>query len=369
MREESGEVAKSNRRPHILADYFEKKQWGQTKSEKQNQENWPNHLLFDQCSPIRTDYFSLEELDRVLQNCKNGKSPGPDGIPLEFLKWLNNEARLYVLDILNTCWELKIIPEQLEIAEVVTLYKKGNVEDPANYRPISLLQSLYKLLAALIKNRLADHLEDKVWKLQYGFRQKRSTNQALFICRRLQDIAESGGSKLTLLFLDWEKAFDQIYQDELVNAVRRMNLPQEITDMIQVLYDGLKFRIKGREGKSTYRPQRTGIRQGCPLSPYLFIIFISVLMHDVHEEVAPKQSPDPINDFTDFNEIFYADDTMIFGSNIANITRTLHCIEKHSARYGMRLNRKKCAHIDMNRNVTLKFANGDKVPQVTEEEY
>ena len=62
------------------------------------------------------------------------------------------------------------MPTQLELAEVVTIYKKGNVEDPGNYRPISLLQALYKIYASLIQIRMADELEEQMWNTQFGFR-------------------------------------------------------------------------------------------------------------------------------------------------------------------------------------------------------
>ena len=66
-------------------------------------------------------------------------------------------------------------------------------------------------------------IEDKLWSTQYGFRQKRSTNCALHITRRLQDFAEASGDSLILLFLDWEKAFDKISQPELIKAIGRLH--------------------------------------------------------------------------------------------------------------------------------------------------
>ena len=87
------------------------------------------------------------------------------------------------------------MPDEMELAELVTLYKKGNVEDAANYRPIALLNTIYKLYAAILQKRLATGLDDKLWETQYGFRKKRSTAQPLFITRRLQDLAETSGDK------------------------------------------------------------------------------------------------------------------------------------------------------------------------------
>ena len=73
-----------------------------------------------------------------------------------------------------------------------------------------------------------------------------------------------------MVLLDWEKAFDKVFQDELINAIRRMNIPEEMLEALKTFYNNPRFRIKDMEGKSTWRKQRTGIRQGCPFSPYLF---------------------------------------------------------------------------------------------------
>ena len=141
---------------------------------------------------------------------KNNKSPGPDGLPIEFFKYLDEHGLNIVLDILNDCWEKEIMPSELELAELVTLYKKGNVENPANYRPIALLNTLYKIYASLIQVRISQGIDDRLWGTQYGFRKKRSTSQPLFVTRRMQDQAEQSGEKLFLVFLDWEKAFDKV---------------------------------------------------------------------------------------------------------------------------------------------------------------
>ena len=70
-------------------------------------------------------------------------------------------------------------------------------------------QTIYKAYAGIIKNRIADGIDERIWKLQFGFRGKKSTAQAMFICRRLQDIAERGNEPMTMIFLDWQKAFLQ----------------------------------------------------------------------------------------------------------------------------------------------------------------
>ena len=88
--------------------------------------------------------------------------------------------------------------------------------------------------------------------------------------------------ELYIIFLDWEKAFDQ---PEMINAVLHMNVPQQTVEKLKRIYENIQFCIRDSEGLSTERDQRTGIRQGCPLSPYLFIILMAAMFLDVHAEV------------------------------------------------------------------------------------
>ena len=133
------------------SDIISKKvQWGKKEEEttikelKQQYNDIPN--IFKNMSKLE-GMITLEELRIVLRRCKNNKSPGADGIPLEFFKWLTDEALQPILDLLNECWAAEVMPSNLELTDVITLYKKGNVEDPPNYRPISLLNVFYKLFA------------------------------------------------------------------------------------------------------------------------------------------------------------------------------------------------------------------------------
>ena len=79
----------------------------------------------------------------------------------------------------------------------------------------------------------------------------------------------------------------------LMNALWRLNLPDKTLNVIRSFYKNPQFRIKDNEGKSTYRRQNTGIRQGCPLSPYLFVLLMTVLIHDVHEDVRTQHGHTP----------------------------------------------------------------------------
>ena len=122
---------------------------------------------------------------------------------------------------------------------------------------------------------------------------------------------ESSGDRLIMLFFDWEKAFDKIDHEELIKAIERFKLPEQVIRVIRSFYENQRFFIEDKVGNSE-KKQNTGIRQGCPLSPYLFVLVMTVMTHDVHEKIKHEINQEEY-DFLNFWELFYADDTFILG--------------------------------------------------------
>ena len=102
----------------------------------------------------------------------------------------------------------------------------------------------------------------------------------------------------------------------------------------------MHFKIKDSEGLSTERKQGTGIRQGCPLSPYLFTLLMTAMFADIHMEVREKCWTKAAEE-AGSTELLYADDTLLIGSKTKPANELLKTIEKHSERYGMHLNKEK----------------------------
>ena len=158
--------------------------------------------------------FTMAELEYVLNKIKNNKSPGTDQIPGELYKWLDVPNRTLLLDAANVCLAKGEMAHHLLQAIVVSIYKKGDASMLENYRPISLLNSCYKIIAALVKERLDEGLDSWLMATQFGFRKHKSTSHAIFMARRLQDISEKSRTASTLILLDWEKAFFIKYRNK-----------------------------------------------------------------------------------------------------------------------------------------------------------
>ena len=153
------------------------------------------------------------------------------------------------------------------------LFKKGDATLPENYRPIPLLPIGYKILAALIHQRLLDGgVDEKIRESQYGFRPKRNCADALSLVTHIIDAAhENRSEKLIMLFLDWAKTFDRVPGDSLLKVLTRFGIPEYVIKLIGSIYEEREFFIHDYCGDSKICPQRAGIAQGCPFSPFLFI--------------------------------------------------------------------------------------------------
>ena len=157
-------------------------------------------------------------MKQTIKKIKRRKATGPDEIPMELFKEMNDDCIEEITKLLNLWWEKEDIPEETLRARVVLIYKKGDSGKYENYRPISLLNSIYKIYAAIIQKRLAKVIDEHLQKTQYGFRQKKSTADAIQLIRRTAEHGQQTHNKLHMVLLDWEKAFDEINREKCLEA-------------------------------------------------------------------------------------------------------------------------------------------------------
>ena len=229
--------------------------------------------------------FRAAELKHAVKRMKSGKAVKSGDVPVECFKAMaaqDDDSFKILLDICNRSWEDKAIPEEWATASVALIFKKGDPAECENYRPICLLSVAYKLLASMIKQQFLDAgVDAALWPSQFGFRAARSTEDAIFIARRRIELARAQRhGKVSLLALDWRKAFDSINVNSLLDALRRFGIPAPFCEMLRGILQSRRFYVDECSETSGLRPQHSGISQGCTLSPMLFIIVMTVLLGD-----------------------------------------------------------------------------------------
>ena len=117
---------------------------------------------------------------------------------------------------------------------------------------------------------------------------------------------------MSFIFLDWEKAFDRIKQDKLLEVLRRVKVPCKIIAAVASLYKRPMFRVRINQVSSDAFPQARGICQGCPLSPYLVVVLMSAMFCDIHEGDSMGCVRQRLPGVS-WDESFYADDTVVMG--------------------------------------------------------
>ena len=321
---------------------------------------------------MNTGHITLKELKHAIHRLKNKKAPGPDGVPSELCKWPNADNRKILLKHLNEYWESESLEDTMNDASLATIYKKGRSDRPENYRPIALLNVTYKPLAIIIHDRLYETIDDRISKTQFGFRKNKGTAQPLFIYRRIQELQEESGLSFHTLLLDWEKAFDKVDQKRMIQAIRRLGIKVKIIRMIEAIYKEPRFSIKDGKTQTNKRRQMAGIRQGCTLSPCLFILLLITITHGVRTNISLQEQIDPaagqLHNIS-LSELYYADDTLIMSSTAKAAETILQHIEQESEKYNMKLNYDKCIHLIMNGLHTITYRNGEEMHRKTEATY
>ena len=294
--------------------------------------------------PICLSEITAPEVDRAVAKLMNNKAVGEDGIPAEYWKAIfssNCEARTWLVSFCNSCWSQQQVPEEWHLARVSAIFKKGDPAACGNYRPISLLNIGYKVFASILLSRLQNGgAESRVRISQFGFRRGLGTEDAIYVARRLIEhaLAWKNGS-VALLALDWARAFDSIDPAGLLRALVRFGVPQYFVDVIAAIYTQRSFVVSEAGRKSELRMQEAGISQGCPLSPFLFSILMTVIMHDASEML--KSAGLQVSVVKELCDLLYADDTLLVGRRGSEVTQFLECVSKVGAEYGLQLHNDK----------------------------
>lgn len=250
-------------------------------------------------SPITPDAIK-EALPRG-----RGKAPGLDNLGKETLQNIPDISLSNLAVIYNNCLRAAYFPKSWKQALQVLIPKPG--KDPSlvtSYRPISLLNLLGKVFERLLINRLKIFCEAHVLPPnQHGFRTAHSTHDPLVKLTNDVNIAKNLGKCTLAVFLDVEKAFDQVWHDGLIHKLLTSNIPRHMVHLLTSFLSNRSAIVKVFQARSRSYTLRAGVPQGSVLSPLLY----SIYSYDF-----------PISGPT-INTELYADDIAIWSTNTSSV--------------------------------------------------
>lgn len=257
--------------------------------------------------------ISLSDLLDFGKTLQPKKSAGPDNIPGIIAKFTILTIPHVLKEIINSSLLTGQIHNRLKEADVITLHKKGEKNDPNNYRPISLLNSFSKIVEKIVSQQLIDHLNTHniLYKHQFGFRKGHSTVHALLHFLHKHEELIRNNKKFSCIFIDLCKAFDTTNHSIILKKLEILGVKGNELRWFTNYLKNRKQRVKNGNSVSEFLDILLGVPQGSILGPLLFSIYI--------------------NDFPQIMELFailFADDTTIVIDDDNNENLTLNANEK-----------------------------------------
>lgn len=231
---------------------------------------------------------SVGEVSAVISNWKRGKTPGVDGILQDFYKDFRDYKRsrtfsfmevvtmVCTILIQTTKYNCKM-PVKWSEGCIKVMFKKGDTADIANYRPLSMTNTIYKAVTSVILNRLSGPFNTLISEHQTGFMAGRSIFDNIKQAQALIDRADQTGSPLYLVLLDQKKAYDMVDHSFLWKALAKYGVPRNLIQAIRWIYEDSTSRIEINRFLTDPIKLERGVRQGDALSCLLFNAVIEPL--------------------------------------------------------------------------------------------
>ena len=279
--------------------------------------------------------FTDEEIKSAIHRLKPNRSPGPDGLPGEVFKQDPDIIVPHVQELLKLVLYQKTPPEGFTNAITKLLPKDGPSPKLAKYRPISLLDTSYKVIASMMAQRLKPILPEIIHPDQSGFVMGRNIAQTV---RELVDLVDAAGHAafpLTLMMIDFEKAYDTMRRDFIYKSMRHLGIPPTFVSWTKALLANTSTQVAVNGFLTPQIHQTTGVRQGCPMAPFLFVIGQDIVLNFLR--ASPITGiPRPLGDRK--LTISYVDDTTLTLSGPDQIPIAAAVLEKIAGPSGLHAN-------------------------------
>lgn len=245
----------------------------------------------------------------------------------------------------NRIFETGDVPGSFRRAIIFPLYKKGDPEDPTNYRGISFLNTVAKLFGAILFNRLSEWVENKqiLHEFQAGFRKNYSTIDQIFSLVNIGDIYKKRGKKLYAFFVDFRAAFDSIPREALFYKLYGYGISTKMISVIRAIYKENFARVWDGKFLSDEFETSMGVKQGCVLSTLFFVLYINDIIDSVKGGIVMSGKNIP--------GLMFADDLVFLSETINGMQLMINRLERYCKTWNLSVNLAKSKIMIMRRGV------------------
>ena len=214
---------------------------------------------------------TVAEIVAAILATQRGSTPGVDGLPAEYYKLAPEVAARILSDIYKDVWE-GTFPPGFVHAVVSFLHKKGPRDEHGNYRPISLLNTDYKILAIVLVERLMPLLAGTLRPSQIAFIRKMFIGEHLVTMDILKELMGARQETAYIFMLDFKKAYDLLGWDFIEAIMAKLGFPPPFITVVMSLYRSSTYSFSINNTRGTPQRRGCGVIQGCPLAVLIFLL-------------------------------------------------------------------------------------------------
>ena len=293
---------------------------------------------------LLTKPVTEDEIREVIFHMPSNKSPGPDGFTTEFFKASWSVIAKDFTVAVQSFFSKGFLPKGLNSTILALIPKREAAVEMKDYRPISCCNVLYKVISKIIANRLKATLPQCISHNQSAFVKDRLLVENLLLATEIvKDYHKEDITPRCAMKIDIAKAFDSVHWKFLLNTLRALNIPEEFIHWIELCVCTASFSVQVNGELAGFFQSTRGLRQGCALSPYLFVICMNVLSHMLDKAAERKQiGYHPRCQNIMLTHLCFADDLIVFtdGSK-RSIEGVLRIFEEFAEASGLKISLEK----------------------------
>jgi hypothetical protein len=175
---------------------------------------------------------TYKEISNIIDKLKCNKSPGPDSIIPEFIKYGGTSLKKRIHCLICNIWENEILPDEWLKGIICPVFKKGDPKQFKNYRAITLLDVVYKVFSTYLYNKLSEIVENKISKNQTGFRPNRSTIDYIHIVRQIHEKLHDYNIELHNLFIEYTQVFDTVHRTAVIKSLKQFGILIKLQNLL-----------------------------------------------------------------------------------------------------------------------------------------